>query len=170
MMTNKDYETQLMHIRVKTSLLKKFDVAVKRLCYRSRSEAINALMAVVCYDAAPEERGDLPVPESLDAWADANVPKVSETDIRRSLDAALRGLAFPSIAVKGARDAYASVGRDVLSQVHDDTGVWLSEGEVAEAFEQFEQMNMRQLYDHRCRVLDGFPDEYAAGDGREGNS
>lgn len=170
MKMNKDNDTQLIHVRVKTSLVKKFDVAVKRLCYRSRSEAINALIAAACYDATPEERGERPVPESFNAWADVSVPDVSEADIRKSLSAALRDLAFPSIAVKGAREAYVSVGRDVLSQVHDDTGVWLSEGEVAEAFEQFELLNKRQLYDHRCRVLDGFSEEYAAGSGGEENN
>ena len=160
-MMNNINDTQLIHVRVKNSLLKKFDVAVKRLCYRSRSEAVNALIAAVCYEATPEERGDKPVPESFEAWADTNVPKVSEADIRRSLEAVLRRMAFPVIARKGAREAFLSMGRYVLSEVHDETGVWLSEGEVATAFEQFELLNKRQLYDHRCMSYDAFPEGYA---------
>ena len=154
----------LIHIRVGSEDVKKLDhLFIDRIGYKSRNEYINAMIAAVLYqDASSPERADKPVPACFDAWCNATIPQVPEAAIQKSLSAALWEMAYPKIAIDGATQAYESVGQEVISQVHDETGFWLSNGVVNKAFADFELLHTGGLYNFRQLVREGKTEEAQA--------
>ena len=147
----------LIHLRVGCEDIKRLDhLFIDRGSYKSRNEYFNAMIAAALYrDAASPERADKPVPACFDAWCDATLPQIPEAAIQKSLSAALWGMAYPGIAINGATQAYESVGQEVISQVHDETGLWLSNGVVNKAFADFELLHKGGLYEFRQLVREG---------------
>ena len=155
---SKKYNTQIFYFRLDVGLAEKLNRKIQHLGYTSRAEFFTAVAYAVLFGC--ERKAELPdtqttsLPPPLKTWVEKNIPKISEEQIQRDLQTIIRENLFAVIAMKGVDIAYQNTWKDIRSIYREQTGIWVTESDLREAYTAFDAVNRPELTRYREEQLE----------------
>ena len=167
---SKKSDKSLFYFRFDAELIEPFDRRIQRLGYTSRTDFFTAVAYAVLLGIDAFETSDLsdisangkcpassnvpdaPTPSppfSLKTWLGNTIPQISEEQILSDLQTIIRENLFPVIAMKGKDIAFTSTWKDVRAIYREQTGIWVTESDLKEAYTAFDAVNRTELIRYR---------------------
>lgn len=148
---SKKQNKQIFYFRLDAGLAEKLNRKILRLGYTSRAEFFTAVAyAALAGCERDAENPDTPsLPLSLKTWIGNTIPQISEEQILSDLQTIIRENLFPVIAMKGKDIAFTSTWKDVRAIYREQTGIWVTESDLKEAYTAFDAVNRTELIRYR---------------------
>ena len=148
---SKKQNKQIFYFRLDAGLAEKLNRKILRLGYTSRAEFFTAVAyAALAGCERDAENPDTPsLPLSLKTWLGNTIPQISEEQILSDLQTIIRENLFPVIAMKGKDIAFTSTWKDVRAIYREQTGIWVTESDLKEAYTAFDAVNRTELIRYR---------------------
>ncbi len=145
----------MFYFRLEADLAEKLDKRIRRIGYASRTEFFTAAAYAVLYGfkAEEEEEEGTNLPESVNEWLAEQIPKQSEEEIFRGLMQLIAENLTAAIAMKGVEAAYENTWKDIRDMYHEQTGIWVTESDLKEAYTAFSAVHRAQLTRYREEQL-----------------
>ena len=161
---SKNTDKPMFYFRLDAGLIEKLDRRIHRLGYASRAEFFTAVSYAVLLGTSADETTNqtstiqgqpgisqhLPtLPNSLKTWLGNTIPQISEEQILSDLQTIIRENLFPVIAMKGKDIAFTSTWKDIRDIYREQTGIWVTESDLKEAYTAFDAVNRTELIRYR---------------------
>ena len=148
---SKKQNKQIFYFRLDAGLAEKLNRKILRLGYTSRAEFFTAVAyAALAGCERDAENPDTPsLPLSLKTWLGNTIPQISEEQILSDLQTIIRENLFPVIAMKGKDIAFTSTWKDIRDIYREQTGIWVTESDLKEAYTAFDAVNRTELIRYR---------------------
>lgn len=150
---SKKQNKQIFYFRLDAGLAEKLNRKILRLGYTSRAEFFTAVAyAALAGCERDAENPDTPTPSlplSLKTWLGNTIPQISEEQILSDLQTIIRENLVPVIAMKGKDIAFASTWKDIRAIYREQTGIWVTESDLREAYTAFDAVNRIELTRYR---------------------
>lgn len=167
---SKKSDKSLFYFRLDAELIEPFDCRIQRLGYTSRTDFFTAVAYVVLLgedsletsasaknpqkerDTASVKNPDIKstsLSAALKTWVENSIPKISEEQILRDLQSIIRENLFAVIAMKGKDIAFTSTWKDIRDIYREQTGIWVTESDLKEAYTAFDAVNRTELIRYR---------------------
>lgn len=148
---SKKQNKQIFYFRLDVGLAEKLNRKILRLGYTSRAEFFTAVAyAALARCERDAENPDTPsLPLSLKTWIGNTIPQISEEQILSDLQTIIRENLFPVIAMKGKDIAFTSTWKDIRDIYREQTGIWVTESDLKEAYTAFDAVNRTELIRYR---------------------
>ena len=165
---SKKSDKSLFYFRFDAELIEPFDRRIQRLGYTSRTDFFTAVAYAVLLGIDAFETSDLSdisangkystsdknpdtpsLPLSLKTWLGNTIPQISEEQILSDLQTIIRENLVPVIAMKGKDIAFASTWKDIRAIYREQTGIWVTESDLREAYTAFDAVNRTELTRYR---------------------
>ena len=146
----------MFYFRLDADLAEKLDKRIRRLGYTSRTEFFTAAAYAVLYGFKAKEEdadGGTNLPESVKEWLAEQIPNQSEEEISRGLMQLIAENLTAAIAMKGVESAYENTWKDIREMYHEQTGIWVTESDLKEAYTAFSAVHKAQLTRYREEQL-----------------
>ena len=139
----------ICHFRMRKDTAQKLDLRIKRSGFASRTDFFTAVAEAALGSAAKN------LEDSVRDWIDTQLPTESEEQIESIIDSTIREYLLPVLAIHGADLAFDRTWKDLRRIIHDQTGLWLTESELKQAYTRFENLNRKELTDYKNEHLAG---------------
>ena len=137
------------HFRMKRDTAQKLDLRIKRSGFASRTDFFTAVAEAALGSAAQN------LEQSVRDWIDSQTPKQTEEEIESVIEQTIREYLLPVLAIHGADLAFERTWKDIRRIIHEKTNLWLTETELKNAYQRFENINRKELNDYKNEHLEG---------------
>ena len=137
------------HFRMKKDTAQKLDLRIKRSGFASRTDFFTAVAEAALGSAAQN------LEQSVRDWIDSQTPKQTEEEIESVIEQTIREYLLPILAIHGADLAFERTWKDIRRIIHEKTNLWLTETELKNAYQRFENINRKELNDYKNEHLEG---------------
>ena len=137
------------HFRMKRDTAQKLDLRIKRSGFASRTDFFTAVAEAALGSAAQN------LEQSVRDWIDSQTPKQTEEEIEAVIEQTIREYLLPVLAIHGADLAFERTWKDLRRIIHEKTNLWLTETELKNAYQRFENINRKELNDYKNEHLEG---------------
>ncbi|MBR4117977.1 MAG: hypothetical protein IKK56_03720, partial [Methanocorpusculum sp.] len=93
--------------------------------------------------------------QSIRDWIDSQTPKQTEEEIESVIEQTIREYLLPVLAIHGADLAFERTWKDIRRIIHEKTNLWLTETELKNAYQRFENIHRKELNDYKNEHLEG---------------
>ena len=137
------------HFRMKKDTAQKLDLRIKRSGFASRTDFFTAVAEAALGSAAQN------LEQSVRDWIDSQTPKQTEEEIESVIEQTIREYLLPVLAIHGADLAFERTWKDLRRIIREKTNLWLTETELKNAYQRFENINRKELNDYKNEHLEG---------------
>ncbi|MBR4285647.1 MAG: hypothetical protein IKT36_06175 [Methanocorpusculum sp.] len=127
----------------------KLDLRIKRSGFASRTDFFTAVAEAALGSAAQN------LEQSVRDWIDSQTPKQTEEEIEAVIEQTIREYLLPVLAIHGADLAFERTWKDLRRIIREKTNLWLTETELKNAYQRFENINRKELNDYKNEHLEG---------------
>ena len=139
----------ICHFRMKKDTALKLDQRIKRSGFASRTDFFTAVAEAALGSAAQN------LEQSVQDWIDSQTPKQTEEEIESVIEQTIREYLLPVLAIHGADLAFERTWKDLRRIIREKTNLWLTETELKNAYQRFENINRKELNDYKNEHLEG---------------
>ena len=137
------------HFKMEKDTAQKLDLRIKRSGFASRTDFFTAVAEAALGSAAQN------LEQSVWDWIDSQTPKQTEEEIESVIEQTIREYLLPVLAIHGADLAFERTWKDIRRIIHEKTNLWLTETELKNAYQRFENINRKELNDYKNEHLEG---------------
>ena len=137
------------HFKMEKDTAQKLDLRIKRSGFASRTDFFTAVAEAALGSAAQN------LEQSVRDWIDSQTPKQTEEEIESVIEQTIREYLLPVLAIHGADLAFERTWKDLRRIIHDRINLWLTETELKNAYQRFENINRKELNDYKNEHLEG---------------
>ena len=137
------------HFKMEKDTAQKLDLRIKRSGFASRTDFFTAVAEAALGSAAQN------LEQSVRDWIDSQTPKQTEEEIESVIEQTIREYLLPVLAIHGADLAFERTWKDLRRIIHEKTNLWLTETELKNAYQRFENINRKELNDYKNEHLEG---------------
>ena len=137
------------HFRMKRDTAQKLDLRIKRSGFASRTDFFTAVAEAALGSASQN------LEQSVRDWIDSQTPKQTEEEIESVIEQTIREYLLPVLAIHGADLAFERTWKDLRRIIREKTNLWLTETELKNAYQRFENINRKELNDYKNEHLEG---------------
>ena len=148
-MSNQKRKDTICYFKMKRDTAQKLDLRIKRSGFASRTDFFTAVAEAALGSAAQN------LEQSVRDWIDSQTPKQTEEEIESIIEQTIREYLLPVLAIHGADLAFDRTWKDLRRIIHEKTNLWLTETELKNAYQRFENINRKELNDYKNEHLEG---------------
>jgi len=148
-MSKQKRKDTICYFKMKRDTAQKLDQRIKRSGFASRTDFFTAVAEAALGQASES------LEQTVRDWIDTQLPKESEEQIEALLDSTIREYLLPVLAIHGADLAFERTWKDIRRIIHEKTNLWLTETELKNAYQRFENINRKELNDYKNEHLEG---------------
>ena len=137
------------HFKMEKDTAQKLDLRIKRSGFASRTDFFTAVAEAALGSAAQN------LEQSVRDWIDSQTPKQTEEEIESIIEQTIREYLLPILAIRGADLAFERTWKDLRRIIREKTNLWLTETELKNAYQRFENINRKELNDYKNEHLEG---------------
>ena len=137
------------HFRMKRDTAQKLDLRIKRSGFASRTDFFTAVAEAALGSASQN------LEQSVRDWIDSQTPKQTEEEIESVIEQTIREYLLPVLAIHGADLAFERTWKDLRRIIREKTNLWLTETELKNAYQRFENIHRKELNDYKNEHLEG---------------
>ena len=137
------------HFKMEKDTAQKLDLRIKRSGFASRTDFFTAVAEAALGSAAQN------LEQSVRDWIDSQTPKQTEEEIESVIEQTIRDYLLPVLAIHGADLAFERTWKDLRRIIREKTNLWLTETELKNAYQRFENINRKELNDYKNEHLEG---------------
>ena len=137
------------HFKMEKDTAQKLDLRIKRSGFASRTDFFTAVAEAALGSAAQN------LEQSVRDWIDSQTPKQTEEEIEAVIEQTIREYLLPVLAIHGADLAFERTWKDLRRIIREKTNLWLTETELKNAYQRFENINRKELNDYKNEHLEG---------------
>ena len=137
------------HFKMEKDTAQKLDQRIKRSGFASRTDFFTAVAEAALGSAAQN------LEQSVRDWIDSQTPKQTEEQIESVIEQTIREYLLPILAIHGADLAFERTWKDIRRIIHEKTNLWLTETELKNAYQRFENIHRKELNDYKNEHLEG---------------
>lgn len=137
------------HFKMEKDTAQKLDLRIKRSGFASRTDFFTAVAEAALGSAAQN------LEQSVRDWIDSQTPKQTEEEIESIIEQTIREYLLPVLAIHGADLAFERTWKDLRRIIREKTNLWLTETELKNAYQRFENINRKELNDYKNEHLEG---------------
>ena len=148
-MSKQKRKDTVCYFKMKQDTAQKLDLRIKRSGFASRTDFFTAVAEAALGSAAQN------LEQSVRDWIDSQTPKQTEEEIEAVIEQTIREYLLPILAIHGADLAFERTWKDIRRIIHEKTNLWLTETELKNAYQRFENINRKELNDYKNEHLEG---------------
>jgi hypothetical protein len=148
-MPKKKQKDTVCYFKMKQDTAQKLDLRIKRSGFASRTDFFTAVAEAALGSAAQN------LEQSVRDWIDSQTPKQTEEEIESIIEQTIREYLLPVLAIHGADLAFERTWKDLRRIIREKTNLWLTETELKNAYQRFENINRKELNDYKNEHLEG---------------
>ena len=137
------------HFKMEKDTAQKLDLRIKRSGFASRTDFFTAVAEAALGSASQN------LEQSVRDWIDSQTPKQTEEEIEAVIEQTIREYLLPVLAIHGADLAFERTWKDLRRIIREKTNLWLTETELKNAYQRFENINRKELNDYKNEHLEG---------------
>ena len=137
------------HFKMEKDTAQKLDLRIKRSGFASRTDFFTAVAEAALGSAAQN------LEQSVRDWIDSQTPKQTEEEIESVIEQTIREYLLPVLAIHGADLAFERTWKDLRRIIREKTNLWLTETELKNAYQRFENIHRKELNDYKNEHLEG---------------
>ena len=137
------------HFKMEKDTAQKLDLRIKRSGFASRTDFFTAVAEAALGSAAQN------LEQSVRDWIDSQTPKQTEEEIEAVIEQTIREYLLPVLAIHGADLAFERTWKDIRRIIREKTNLWLTETELKNAYQRFENIPRKELNDYKNEHLEG---------------
>ena len=137
------------HFKMEKDTAQKLDLRIKRSGFASRTDFFTAVAEAALGSASQN------LELSVRDWIDSQTPKQTEEEIESVIEQTIREYLLPVLAIHGADLAFERTWKDLRRIIREKTNLWLTETELKNAYQRFENINRKELNDYKNEHLEG---------------
>ena len=137
------------HFKMEKDTAQKLDLRIKRSGFASRTDFFTAVAEAALGSASQN------LEQSVRDWIDSQTPKQTEEEIESVIEQTIREYLLPVLAIHGADLAFERTWKDLRRIIREKTNLWLTETELKNAYQRFENINRKELNDYKNEHLEG---------------
>ena len=148
-MSKQKRKDTICYFKMKRDTAQKLDLRIKRSGFASRTDFFTAVAEAALGSAAQN------LEQSVRDWIDSQTPKQTEEEIESVIEQTIREYLLPVLAIHGADLAFERTWKDLRRIIREKTNLWLTETELKNAYQRFENINRKELNDYKNEHLEG---------------
>ena len=148
-MSKQKRKDTICYFKMKRDTAQKLDLRIKRSGFASRTDFFTAVAEAALGSAAQN------LEQSVRDWIDSQTPKQTEEQIESIIEQTIREYLLPVLAIHGADLAFERTWKDLRRIIREKTNLWLTETELKNAYQRFENINRKELNDYKNEHLEG---------------
>ena len=148
-MSKQKRKDTICYFKMKRDTAQKLDLRIKRSGFASRTDFFTAVAEAALGSAAQN------LEQSVRDWIDSQTPKQTEEEIESVIEQTIREYLLPVLAIHGADLAFERTWKDIRRIIREKTNLWLTETELKNAYQRFENINRKELNDYKNEHLEG---------------
>ena len=148
-MSKQKRKDTICYFKMKRDTAQKLDLRIKRSGFASRTDFFTAVAEAALGSAAQN------LEQSVRDWIDSQTPKQTEEEIEAVIEQTIREYLLPVLAIHGADLAFERTWKDLRRIIREKTNLWLTETELKNAYQRFENINRKELNDYKNEHLEG---------------
>ena len=148
-MSKQKRKDTICYFKMKRDTAQKLDLRIKRSGFASRTDFFTAVAEAALGSASQN------LEQSVRDWIDSQTPKQTEEEIESVIEQTIREYLLPVLAIHGADLAFERTWKDLRRIIREKTNLWLTETELKNAYQRFENINRKELNDYKNEHLEG---------------
>ena len=148
-MSKQKRKDTICYFKMKRDTAQKLDLRIKRSGFASRTDFFTAVAEAALGSASQN------LEQSVRDWIDSQTPKQTEEEIEAVIEQTIREYLLPVLAIHGADLAFERTWKDLRRIIHEKTNLWLTETELKNAYQRFENIHRKELNDYKNEHLEG---------------
>ena len=148
-MSKQKRKDTICYFKMKRDTAQKLDQRIKRSGFASRTDFFTAVAEAALGSAAQN------LEQSVRDWIDSQTPKQTEEEIESVIEQTIREYLLPVLAIHGADLAFERTWKDLRRIIREKTNLWLTETELKNAYQRFENIHRKELNDYKNEHLEG---------------
>ena len=148
-MSKQKRKDTICYFKMKRDTAQKLDLRIKRSGFASRTDFFTAVAEAALGSASQN------LEQSVRDWIDSQTPKQTEEEIESVIEQTIREYLLPVLAIHGADLAFERTWKDLRRIIHEKTNLWLTETELKNAYQRFENIHRKELNDYKNEHLEG---------------
>ena len=148
-MSKQKRKDTICYFKMKRDTAQKLDLRIKRSGFASRTDFFTAVAEAALGSAAQN------LEQSVRDWIDTQLPEESEEQIESVIEQTIREYLLPVLAIHGADLAFERTWKDIRRIIREKTNLWLTETELKNAYQRFENIHRKELNDYKNEHLEG---------------